>query len=102
MLKEFKNALQKLKKYEANTVLKSLYGLFLKEGEKGRLYDICIKYKIPINYPSLFEDNKHYYLWGISNEGVGLIGIIIMNYLSKNNGIIFHSLDNLEKYLKNH
>ena len=52
--------------------------LVLKEGEKGRLYEICIKYGIPITYPSLFEDDTHYYLWGISKNGIGLIGTIIM------------------------
>lgn len=91
-------SMKKFKELEGN--VKGLCGLFLKEGEKERLYKICIKYGIPISYPSLFIDNKHYYLWGISDKGIGLIGTIIMNYLSENNGTIFQSLDELEEYLK--
>jgi len=77
-----------------------LCGLYLKKGDKKRLYEICIKYGIPITYPSLFEDDTHYYLWGISKTGVGLVGTIIMNYLSENNGSIFQSLEEVEEYLK--
>lgn len=91
---------EKLERFEARKVEKSLCGLVLHEGEKGRLYDICVKYNIPITYPDLFSDNTHYYLWGISKKGIGLVGTIIMNYLSYNNGTIFHTLDELEEYLK--
>ena len=49
-----------------------------KRKRKSRLYEICIKYGIPITYPSLFEDDTLYYLWGISKNGIGLIGTIIM------------------------
>ena len=70
-----------VEKFEASKVEKSLRGLVLHEGEKGRLYDICVKYNIPITYPDLFSDNTHYYLWGISKKGIGLVGTIIMNYL---------------------
>ena len=77
-----------------------LCGLVLKEGEKNRLHETCIKYDIPITYPELFEDNTHYSLWGISKTGIGLVGTIIMNYLSQNKGIIFHSLNELESHLK--
>lgn len=93
-------SVEKLEKFEASKVEKSLCGLVLHEGEKGRLYDICVKYNIPITYPDLFSDNTHYYLWGISKKGIGLVGTIIMNYLSYNNGTIFHTLDELEEYLK--
>lgn len=89
-----------VEKFEASKVVKSLCGLVLHEGEKGRLYDICVKYNIPITYPDLFSDDTHYYLWGISKKGIGLVGTIIMNYLSYNNGTIFHTLDELEEYLK--
>lgn len=95
-----KKVFEKLKNHETRTVSKLLCGLCLKEGEKGKLYEICIKYGIPINYPSLFEDYKHYYLWGISTEVIELVGTIIMDYLSQSNEIIFHSLDELEEYLK--
>ena len=62
--------------------------------------NICVKYNIPITYPDLFSDDTHYYLWGISKKGIGLVGTIIMNYLSYNSGTIFHTLDELEEYLK--
>ncbi len=77
-----------------------LWGLFLKKGEKRRLYEICIKYNIPISYPRLFEDDTHYYFWGIRKRGVGLISIVIMNYLNDNNGTVFHSIEELEDYLE--
>lgn len=93
-------SIKRLEQCEATFVLKTLCGLVLKQGEKGRLYEICIKYGIPINYPSLFEDDVNYYLWGVSKNGIGLIGTIIMNYLSENNGKIFHNLEELEEYLK--
>lgn len=77
-----------------------LCGLVLGKGEKNRLYDICIKYGIPITYPRLFEDDTHYYLWGIRKSGIGLVSTVIMHYLKENNGKIFDSLDELEEYLK--
>ena len=97
---ELKMLVDKLKEYEASVTSKILCGLYLKEGEKSRLYDICLKHEIPITYPSLFVDNKHYYLWGISKKGIGLIGTIIMRGLEENNGIIFQTLEQLEEYLK--
>jgi len=93
-------SVERLEKIDASEVAKSLCGLCLKKGEKRKLYEICIKYNIPITYPDLFEDDKHYYLWGISSTGIGLIGTVIMNYLELNNGTIFHSLEELEEYLK--
>ena len=41
-------SVKNLKQYEASVVTKSLKGLVLKEGEKSKLYDICIKYNVPI------------------------------------------------------
>lgn len=93
-------SIEKLKIYEASEVAKRMCGLVLAEGEKSRLYDICIKYEISITYPSLFADDKHYYLWGISKNGIGLVGTMVMNGLKANNGRIFESLDELEDYLK--
>ena len=77
-----------------------LCGLVLKEGEKKRLYEICIKYGVPIKYPNLFIDDTHYYLWGIRKSGIALVSTVIMHYLKENNGKIFDSLDELEEYLK--
>lgn len=79
--------------------LENLCGLFLKQGEKQRLYEICINHNIPIKYPGLFNNDNHYYFWGIRREGIGLISIVIMNYLIDNDGTVFHSLDELEEYL---
>ncbi len=86
-------------KHKNSQVFKALCGLCLKKGEKRRLYEICIKYNIPITYPQLFLNEDNYYLWGISSAGIGLISTIIMNHLNKNNGIIFHSLEELEEFL---
>lgn len=93
-------SLKKLEEFDARIQSKSLYGLVLKKGEKRRLYEICVNYNIPITYTNLFDDDTHYTLWGIGEKGIGLIGTVIMNYLSENNGIIFQSLDELEDYLK--
>lgn len=93
-------SIEKLEKYASDVKIKSLCGLYLKEGEKKKLYEICIKYNIPITYPALFSDDTHYYLWGVRKTGIGLIGTIVMNYLEANNGTIFQSLDELEEYLK--
>ena len=93
-------SVERLEKFEVSKIAKSLCGLVLHEGEKGRLYDICVKYNIPITYPDLFLDDTHYYLWGIRKTGIGLIGTIIMNYLEENNGTVFYSLNELEKYLE--
>lgn len=93
-------SINNLKKFEAYKVYKSLCGLYLKKGEKDKLYEICIKYNIAITYSSLFENDAHYYLWCISENGIGLCSTIIMNYLSENNGIIIKSLEQLEKYLR--
>ena len=93
-------SIERLERLEASVVSKSLCGLYLKKGEKIRLYDICIKYGIPITYPKLFADDTHYYLWGVRKTSIGLIGTVIMNSIEQNNGTIFHSLDELEEYLK--
>ena len=93
-------SIERLERLEASVVSKSLCGLYLKKGEKSRLYDICIKYGIPITYPKLFADDTHYYLWGVRKTSIGLIGTVIMNLIEQNNGTIFHSLDELEEYLK--
>ena len=60
---EVKMSIKRLEECEASVVAKSLYGLVLKKGEKNRLYDICLKYRISITYPNLFSDDTHYYLW---------------------------------------
>ena len=93
-------SIEKLKELSNKKLEDELYGLVLKKGEKRKLYELFIKYNIQITYPNLFNNDTHYYLWGISKNGIGLVGTIIMNYLSENNGTIFHSLEELEEYLK--
>lgn len=93
-------SINRIEKFDSSISSKSLFGLLLKKGEKNRLYDICVKYGIEITYPKLFADDTHYYLWGIRENSIGLIGTVIMNYLSESNGTIFQSLDELEDYLK--
>ena len=61
-------SMKKLEQFDAIDVSKSLCGLFLKEGEKNKLYELCIKYEIEIHYPNLFTDDTHYSLWGISKK----------------------------------
>ena len=92
--------MERSKQLQANVKGKELSGLILKEGEKEKLYNICIKYSIPITYPDLFNNDTHYYIWGISKNGIGLISTIKMNHLSDNNVIIFNSSEELEIYLK--
>lgn len=58
---------------------------------------MCIKHQIPIFYPELFENENEYHLWGISQDGIGQIGTIIMQNLAKEK--IFHSLSELEDFL---
>lgn len=91
--------IKRIENFDSSIASKSLFGLLLKKGEKNRLYDMCIKYGIEITYPNLFADDTHYYLWGIRENSIGLIGTVIMNYL-QDNGTIFQSLDELEDYLK--
>lgn len=93
-------SITKLKELKTRLKSKLICGLYLKKGKKEELYNICIKYNIPITYPNLFTDNTHYYLWGISSDGIGLISTIIMNYLTENKEKAFQSLDALEEYLK--
>ena len=76
-----------------------LFGLVLKENEKKRLYEICIKYNIKILYPNLFISDKHYSLWALNKNAIGLIGTFLMRKIKEKNGIIFTSLDELEKHM---
>ena len=81
--------------------LNKLCGLVLHDiKDKNELFKLCLKYKIPITYPEVFIDDKIYYLWGISKDGVGLIGTIIMNCLEKSGDTIFTSINDLKEYLE--
>ena len=75
---------------------KGLIGLVLEPRAKGRLLDLCIHYHIPITYPKLFKSKKHYFLWGLSKDGIGLIGTLAISKLP----IVLHGVDELESYLE--
>ena len=75
--------------------LHSLVGLVIADNEKDKLLKLCEEYDIPILYPSLFKDTANYHLWGISGDGVGLLGVEVIRRLPK----IIHGVDELEIYL---
>lgn len=95
MTKQHKEEKKMLRKETKNSK-----GLIIQKGEKLKLYKLCKKYNITILYEELFEDNNDYYMWGINDNGIALIGTVLLNYLSSNNQIIFKSLDEFESYLK--
>ena len=51
-----------------------LIGLVLNDGEKSRIKELCLKYGIPITFPTLFDDNINYHLWAFNKGGIGLAG----------------------------
>lgn len=63
--------------------------------ERDQLKALCIKHNIPLTYPELFEEENIQPLWGINNDGVGLVGTVIVRHTPKEN--IFHSIIDLEK-----
>ena len=72
----------------------------LNKGEKEQLFSLCLKHKIPIIYPNLFEkDEPHHYLWGFDSTGVALLGTIIMRDLSKKNKVLYGVCE-MENFLK--
>jgi len=75
-----------------------IVGLIIRKGEKQKLHKLCFAYNIPIPYPNLFENKKHYALWALSNEGIGLTGTVIMSHLDT----VLHGVDELEAYLQSH
>lgn len=81
-------------------VLNELCGLVIGSNQKQQLKELCIRYNILLTYPELFDDEDEYCLWGISKNGVGLIGTVIMRHLCKSNKTIFHGLDELEQALQ--
>lgn len=74
---------------------------FKQGGEENDLFEVCIKYGIPITYPQLFnKDEPHHYMWVFNKNGIGLIGTIIMLNLSKNKGKIFHGINEVKEFFK--
>ena len=76
--------------------LHSLVGLVIADNEKDKLLKLCEEYDIPILYPSLFKDTANYHLWGISGDGVGLLGVEVIRRLPK----IIHGVDELREFTK--
>lgn len=66
--------------------------------ERNQLYDLCVKYNIPILYPELFKEKKVHNLWGISKTVIGLVGTVIARNTDKDK--IFHSIDSLEEQIQ--
>ena len=66
--------------------------------ERNQLYDLCVKYNIPILYPLLFKEKKVHNLWGISKTGIGLVGTVIARNTDKEK--IFHSIHALEEQIQ--
>lgn len=67
--------------------------------ERKQLYDLCVKYNIPILYPELFKEKKIYNLWGISKSGIGLVGTAIVRSVPNNK--IIHSINELHNVVNN-
>jgi len=63
--------------------------------ERDQLKALCIKHNIPLTYPELFEEENIQHLWGINNDGIGLVGTVIARYTPKDH--IIHSLEELEE-----
>ncbi len=72
-----------------------LIGLVIEAGEKNKLRDICLKYGIPVAFPEVFEDGKFHPMWGLSEDGIGLLGTEVMRRLPK----VLHGVDELIEYL---
>jgi len=66
--------------------------------ERDQLKALCIKHNIPLTYPELFEEENIQPLWGISNDGIGLVGTVIARYTPKDH--IIHSFEELEERIK--
>lgn len=63
--------------------------------ERDQLKALCIKYNIPLTYPGLFEEENIQHLWGINNDGIGLVGTVIASNAPKDH--IIRSIEELNK-----
>ena len=75
-----------------------IVGLVIEGNEKQNLKEICIKYKIPLLFEELFEDNNEYHLWAFNRSEIGLVGVQIMMNIK----LIIHGLFDFENYIKKH
>lgn len=75
---------------------KKIIGLVIEDGKKNKLYKLCKKYNVPLLYEELFKDENNYHLWGISKNGIALLGTEVMRRLD----FVIHNLDEFETYLK--
>lgn len=80
-----------------------MYALLLPENEsKFVLKEICDRFGIEFTYPELLDDDVHYYRWLISDQGIGLVGnIVLLNEFTnkKRTDKVFRSLTQLEDFL---
>ena len=69
-------------------------GVVLDVNEIQGLKALCQEFGVPILYPKAFEGNPHC-LWGISQNGVGLLGTEVMRRTTH----ILHGLSEVRNYL---
>ena len=67
--------------------------------ERDQLKALCIQHNIPLTYPELFEEENIQPLWGISNDGIGLVGTVIASNAPKDH--IIRSIEELDNILNN-
>lgn len=67
--------------------------------ERNQLKALCIKHNIPLTYPELFEEENIQSLWGISIDGIGLVGTEIASNVPKDH--IIRSIEKLDNILNN-
>lgn len=61
--------------------------------ERNHLYELCVKYNIPILYPELFKEKKLHRLWGVSKTGVGLVATMVIRNTSEDH--VLNAIDDL-------
>lgn len=59
--------------------------------ERKQLHQFCLEHNVPITYPELFKKKELNLFWGVSKNGVGLVGAYIVWNSKKEN--VFHSFD---------
>ena len=57
--------------------------------ERDQLKALCIKHYIPLTYPEWLKEIQS--LWGINEDGVGLVGTLIARYTPSDH--IIHSIE---------
>ena len=76
-----------------------VFGLVLKDGERGKLHELCVKEGIPILFPEMFEE-KHpmKYLWAFNIKGIAGASTILMLHFTIDGIRIIHGVKELEEF----